>query len=121
MGLSFQSVAFFAEVAQLAAVTALALEIEGDAGIERLGVDVKTDAARGRGVLNLMNGLELVDHHYACAFGAVDGADFIDLELGGAAQAVDVDDVLVFGSVAAGVVVLVRQNFALGDGHPSEL
>lgn len=39
----------------------------------------------------------------------------------GFAEAVDVDDVLVLGGVAADVVIFVGEDFTLRDGHPAEL
>ncbi|WP_263375361.1 hypothetical protein [Granulicella aggregans] len=61
-----------------------------------------------------MDGLELVDGDHAGAFGAGERGDAVELELGGAAEAVDVDDVLVLWGVATSVLVLVGDDLALG-------
>src|SRR5215469_13789493 len=112
---------FLAEVAQLTAIAALMFEVEGDAGVERLGVDVEADAACRSCVFNLVDRLQLVDRNHTCAFGAADGAQLIQLNFGRSAEAVDIDDVLVLGGIAAFVMVLVGEDLALRDGHPAKL
>ena len=65
--------------------------------------------------------MKLIDSDHAGALGAGDGADAFELEFGGSAEAVNVDDVLVLGGVAASVLEFVSGDLALGDGHPAEL
>src|SRR3954452_10839403 len=82
---------------------------------------MQTDASCGSCVFYLMDRLELVDGDHSCAFGAGDRADLVDLQLRRSAEAINVDHVLILGSVAMSVMVFVCQDFTLRDGHPAKL
>src|SRR3954465_11684599 len=96
-------------VTQAAAEAALMLQVEGNAGVYGRGVNVQADSAgAGRiGVLDLVDGLQLIYRVDVAAGNAVHGADALHVDLGGAGEAVETDDVLVLRLVTFQVVIVV--------------
>jgi len=85
------------------------LHVKGDTGVERSRVDVQADAAGPSPirVLDLMDGLQLINRDNLAVIGAADGIEKLQLDAVCSSQAVDPNDILIFRSTASQVSILV--------------
>src|SRR5688500_9555630 len=96
-------------VLEVAAVAALRFHVEDDAGVDGAGVDVHADGALvplGE-VADAMDGLQLVDGVERAAWDGELVVEMLHVDLRRAGETVEADDLLIFGTVAVDLAVVL--------------
>jgi hypothetical protein len=101
----------------------VSFHVKGNTRIKRFRVDVETDASGLYPVriLNLMDGLQLVDGDNFSVVSAADRVQELQLYAVRSCETVDAYNILVLRGTASRVSILVSEEFALNHGHPPQL
>ena len=76
---------------------------------------MQADASSERrvGILDLMNGLQLVDRIHIAAWNTVHCPDAFHVDLSSARQAIEADDILIFGLITFQIMIVMDVDFTL--------